>query len=276
MHVRNRTDRLPEWERRLDLPLLVASLLFLACYAVIVLSHGRDPLLGDVALSVLLTVWALFAVDYAVRLVLSGQGVHFVTTHWLDTVVLLLPLLRPVRIVNTYVTLQRRRDQPRLSLYGRVMSYAGITAALLSLATALAVYQQERGAPGATIRTFGDSVWWACSAITTVGYGDVTPVTSLGRVFAVFLMVCGLALLGAVTGSFSSWLIQVFGREDQGAEQAPRTGRRTTDGPREADASRRPYATVPTPQTCTRRSTTSSSSASASSAGMPFFCVPSR
>jgi voltage-gated potassium channel len=58
-------------------------------------------------------------------------------------------------------------------------------------------------------------VWWACSALTTVGYGDVTPVTPLGRVIAVFLMVGGLALLGAVTGSFSSWLIQVFGREDK-------------------------------------------------------------
>ncbi|MEV0778774.1 potassium channel family protein [Streptomyces sp. NPDC050433] len=215
MHVRNRTDRLREWERRLELPLLIGSLLFLACYAVLVLNHSPDPLPREVAFYVLLAIWAVFAVDYAVRLVLSSRGVRFVTSHWLDTVVLLLPLLRPVRIVNTYVAVQRRRDQPRLTLYGRVMMYAGITAGLLSFAAALAVYQQERGAPGATIRTFGDSVWWACSAITTVGYGDVTPVTPWGRVFAVFLMVCGVALLGAVTGSFSSWLIQVFDREDR-------------------------------------------------------------
>ncbi|MEV8413176.1 ion channel [Streptomyces niveus] len=226
MHVRNRTERLRGWERRLEMPLLLASPLFLACYAVRVLDHGRDPLLGDIAAIALLTIWALFAVDYAVRLVLSGQGAHFVTSQWLDTVVLILPLLRPVRIVNTYVTLQRRHDRPRLSLYGRVMAYAGITAFLLSVATSLAVYQQERGAPGATIRTYGDSVWWACSAITTVGYGDVTPVTPLGRVFAVFLMICGLALLGAVTGSFSSWLVQVFRREDEaGGGPPPDAGR---------------------------------------------------
>lgn len=215
MHVRNRTDRLSAWERRLELPLLIASPLFLACYAVRVLNRSDDALARDIALWVLFAIWALFAVDYGVRLVLSGRGAHFVRRHWLDTVVVVLPLLRPVRIVNTYVALQRRRDEPRMSLYGRVMAYAGVTAALLSFATALAVYQQERGAPGATIRTFGDSVWWACSAITTVGYGDVTPVTPLGRLFAVFLMVCGLALLGAVTGSFSSWLIQVFRREDR-------------------------------------------------------------
>lgn len=101
------------------------------------------------------------------------------------------------------------------------MWYASLTAFLLAFAAALAVYQQERGAPGATIRTFGDSVWWACSAITTVGYGDVTPVTPWGRLFAVGLMVCGLALLGAVTGSFSSWLIQVFGQEDAETRKPP-------------------------------------------------------
>ncbi|MFF2064790.1 potassium channel family protein [Streptomyces sp. NPDC058200] len=215
MHVRNGPGRQRGWERRTELPLLLASPLFLACYAVRVLNQSADPLWRDLTLALALLIWAVFVVDYAVRLVLSGEGVRFVRTHWLDTVVLVLPLLRPLRIVNTYSTVQRRRDRPRLSLYGRVMAYAALTAGLLSFAAALAVYQQEHGAPGATIVTFGDAVWWACSAITTVGYGDVTPVTPLGRLFAVCLMACGVALLGAVTGSFSSWLIQVFAREDK-------------------------------------------------------------
>jgi voltage-gated potassium channel len=47
-----------------------------------------------------------------------------------------------------------------------------------------------------------------------VGYGDVAPVTVVGRLVAVGLMACGLALLGAVTGSFSSWLVEVFTREE--------------------------------------------------------------
>jgi voltage-gated potassium channel len=62
--------------------------------------------------------------------------------------------------------------------------------------------------------TFGDAVWWACATLTTVGYGDVTPVTSMGRLIAVGVMMIGLGLLGAVTGTFASWLLQTFSLED--------------------------------------------------------------
>ncbi|MGW0119241.1 potassium channel family protein [Streptomyces sp. NPDC003327] len=209
--------RQERWDRRMETPLAVASAAFLTAYAVRVLAGGN---LGagwlDLCSAVLYASWALFGVDYAVRLRLSGLGpLRFLRGHLLDTVVLLLPLLRPVRMVTIYDRIQRRRDEPRLSLYARVMVYAGLTVGLLGFAGALTVYHHEAGAPGASIRTFGDAVWWTCATLATVGYGDVTPVTPIGRLTAVGLMACGLALLGAVTGSFSSWLIQAFTREDE-------------------------------------------------------------
>jgi voltage-gated potassium channel len=218
---KDRLDRLDRWERRTEAPLFTASLLFLGCYAVRVLAQGVDPLWRDLALAVTLAAWLLFAVDYAVRLVLSGQRLRFVRTHALDTLVLLLPLLRPLRVVRLYNAVQKRHDQPRLSLYARVMAYAGLSAVLLGFSGALTVYAVEHHAPGATIRTFGDAVWWTCSTLTTVGYGDVVPVTAEGRLVASGMMACGLALLGAVTGSFSSWLIQVFAREGEGTGKPP-------------------------------------------------------
>ncbi|GGT77005.1 potassium channel family protein [Streptomyces lateritius] len=214
--MNDRQRQRERWERRTETPLAVASLAYLAGYAVRVLARDLPPGWRDVCLAVVLAAWALFAVDYAVRLRLSGLGpLRFLRGHVLDTVVLVLPLLRPLRMVSVYDRVQRRRDRARLTLYARVMAYAGLTVALLGFAGALTVYHFEYGAPGATIRTFGDSVWWTCATLATVGYGDVTPVTPMGRVTAVGLMACGLALLGAVTGSFSSWLIQVFTREDE-------------------------------------------------------------
>ncbi|WP_166023738.1 potassium channel family protein [Streptomyces chilikensis] len=202
-------------EDRAEIPLAVASLLFLAAYALLVLSRGLPDLWHGLALAVIAAVWLLFALDYAARWRRSGQGPRFVRTHWLDTLVLLLPLLRPLRIVRFYEAVVRRRGRPRFPLQARVMFYAGVSVLLIGFAGALAVYQQERGAPGATIRTFGDSVWWTCATLATVGYGDVAPVTPGGRTVAVALMACGLALLGAVTGSFASWLMAVFATAEE-------------------------------------------------------------
>ncbi|MFE7855934.1 potassium channel family protein [Streptomyces sp. NPDC057403] len=206
--------RQERWEQRTELPLAVASLAFLAAYAVRVLAPGLTDLLQAVALAVLLASWVLFAVNYAVLWHLSGQGLSFVRKHPLDGVVVVLPLLRPLRVVKVYEAVQRRHGKPRLALHARVILYSGLSTVLLGFAGALAAYQQERGAPGTTMKSFGDAVWWACATLSTVGYGDVTPVTPMGRVIAVGMMAVGLALLGAVTGTFASWLLQVFARED--------------------------------------------------------------
>lgn len=206
-----RKDR---WEQRTELPLAFASLAFLASYAVRVLAPGLTDPLQDLALAVLLASWALFAVNYAVLWRLSGQGLGFVRRHPLDALVVILPLLRPIRVVKVYEAVQRRQGKPRLALHARVIWYSGIATVLLGFAGALAVYQQERGAPGASMKTFGDALWWTCATLTTVGYGDIVPVTPTGRSIAVGMMAIGLALLGAVTGTFASWLLQVFARED--------------------------------------------------------------
>ncbi|MFB6677889.1 potassium channel family protein [Streptomyces sp. NPDC056390] len=211
MDERRRTP----WEHRMETPLTLAALLFLASYAVRVLGHGLPDAVRDACLAVTSAAWAVFALDFAVRWRHSGKGLSFVRHHWLDAVVTVLPLLRPLQVVRTYDAVRRRHAQPRLSLHARVATYAGMSATLLGFAAALAVYQVERGQPHATIRTFGDSMWWACSTLATVGYGDVVPVTLLGRLVAVALMGCGVALLGAITGAFSSWMFQVFRRDDE-------------------------------------------------------------
>ena len=60
------------------------------------------------------------------------------------------------------------------------------------------------------VRNFGDGVWWALVTITTVGYGDITPVTTLGRVVASSLMLLGLGLIATITAIVSAKFIQNF------------------------------------------------------------------
>lgn len=97
-------------------------------------SGTRCPPSGGRPVAAMLAAWALFGVDYAVRWSLSGQRLGFVRAHPVDTVALLLPLLRPLRIVKVYEAVQRHRGEPRLSLHARVVFYAGLSSALLGFA----------------------------------------------------------------------------------------------------------------------------------------------
>jgi voltage-gated potassium channel len=94
------------------------------------------------------------------------------------------------------------------SLVGRVSAYA-VGVAVMSVGLgAVAALDAEQDAGGANIRTFGDALWWATCTVTTVGYREVYPVTTTGRLVAVVLMVVGIAMAGAVTAAIAAWLVR--------------------------------------------------------------------
>ncbi len=139
------------------------------------------------------------------------------------TFVVVLPILRPLRLVRLLTLFTVFQRAAGTALRGRVVICAASTTTLLVFIAALAVYQAERGAPGADITTFGDAPWWARVTITTVGYGDLSPVTLEGRCVAVVMMVCGIALLGTVTATIASWLVESVSAREDAAEAATQT-----------------------------------------------------
>lgn len=195
------------WERLSEWPLVVAALAFLAAYAIPILHPGLPRWLSHLCWWTTWITWALFVVDYLVRLLLAESRRLFVVRHWLDLIVIALPLLRPLRLLRLIPLLSVINRRATTRLQGRVATYVVGGALLLAFVGALAELSAERHAPGATIVNFGDAIWWATTTMTTVGYGDTYPVTVIGRWVAAALMVGGVALLGTVTATFASWLV---------------------------------------------------------------------
>jgi voltage-gated potassium channel len=199
--LRRRYEELSQW------PLIALALLFVAAYAWGVLRPDLPDWLLSTLHVVTVVAWPVFLADYLLRLTLAEQRWRFVRQNWVDGVAVLLPLLRPLRLLSLIRVVRVLDRRLTTSLHGRVAAYVTLTASLVVFMASLAVYDAERGAPEASITRYGDAVWWALTTITTVGYGDEYPVTGQGRLVAVLLMVGGIALLGVVTAAVASWFV---------------------------------------------------------------------
>ena len=86
---------------------------------------------------------------------------------------------------------------------------------LIAYIAAVQITITERGVEGSNIKSFGDGLWWAVTTVTTVGYGDRFPTTSVGRVLAVGLMLVGISLMGVITASVAAWFVKMS-QDDSG------------------------------------------------------------
>jgi len=104
---------------------------------------------------------------------------------------------------------------------GQYATFITILAAgmVLSIASVL-VLQFESKAPDANIHTGGDAIWWGIVTLTTVGYGDRFPVTFLGRLTGVSVMVAGIGIIGALASILASLLVSPSTPEEPAAESA--------------------------------------------------------
>jgi voltage-gated potassium channel len=212
-------SRREQWEHRTEWPLTLLAVVFLLAYALPILEPDlTSPVVQACELATWIA-WAAFAVDYAARLGLSLRRWAFVRGNLLDLAVVVLPLLRPLRLLRLVTLLSVLNRAVGGSLRGRVAVYVGGATALVLFVAGLAILDAERQGSDPNMTSFGDAVWWAATTVTTVGYGDRFPTTVSGRFIAVGLMPAGIALLGIVTASFASWLLDKV-REVEGDAQA--------------------------------------------------------
>ena len=212
--------RLRAWERATEWPLTGAAVVFLGAYAWEVLTNAQGGAKNAAEL-VIDVVWALFGVDYLVRLALAPSRDQWFLHHLPDLAVIALPILRPLRLLRLVTLVGIMQRSAGTALRGRITLYTAGSAALLIFTSALATLDAERDEPGSSIRTFGQALWWALTTITTIGYGDTFPVSTEGRFIAALLMIGGVALIGVVTATLASWIVSLV--EEENAEQEAAT-----------------------------------------------------
>lgn len=205
------------WTRGAEWPIASAAVVFLGVYSWLVIGQptGTTLIVLDLALIIL---WVVFAVDYVARLILARPRAQW---FWRNIPLLLmvaLPFFRPLYLLRLLTLLTVLRKATGSAFRGKVTVYVTVSALVIVLIGALGVLDAEQNAPGALITTFPDALWWALVTITTVGYGDLYPITGAGRIIASGLMIAGIALVGSVTATLASWFVDRIAEVDEKAK----------------------------------------------------------
>ena len=151
--------RLRAWERAAEWPLAGAAVVFLGAYAWEVLTNAQGAA-KETAEFVIGAVWALFGLDYLVRLVLAPSRGRWFLRHLPDLAIIVLTILRPLRLLRLVTLVSIMQRSAGTALRGRITLYTAGSAALLIFTSALASLDAERHEPGTSIRTFGQALWW--------------------------------------------------------------------------------------------------------------------
>ena len=187
-----------KWQMPLDLLALVSLWFIVVPPAVISPNHDADAVLLFLrgALSL------VYATDIAIRTRLAPRHWYYLRHNKLSVATVFFPFLRVL------FSLRLLRSVFQRGSLGKFVIAAGLM--FLNLTTIVFLF--ERHAPGANIKTVGNALWWAVVTVTTVGYGDYTPVTWQGRSAAVLMMFVGFAVLATFTAQISSAFIDQAAR----------------------------------------------------------------
>jgi len=209
------------WQHVMDVPLTIAAVVFLAAYSWEVIADLEGAAAATLE-TIIAVTWVVFLVDYVVNLVLAERRWHWFYKHLFDLAVVVLPMLRPLRLLRLVTLLNVLQRRAGNAIRSSVLVYVAGASILLIYVAGLAILDAERSAPGTQVTNIGDGIWWAFVTITTVGYGDIFPVTALGRVIAAGVMIAGIALIGVVTATLASWIVERVATEDKAQQAATR------------------------------------------------------
>jgi len=185
----------------------------------------------------------VFALDFAYRFRIAQNKTHFLKVNGYEILAMIpaaalnaagsipaisagLRSLRLIRVVRVVVAISRMRrvatTSSRFLQRSHLVTMLAIMAGTIFIA-AFAVLVLETGTPSAQITNFSDAIWWSISTVTTVGYGDIVPNSSAGRIIGMILMLFGIGVMASLISQVSATLVESRIKKDASKKDDLRT-----------------------------------------------------
>jgi voltage-gated potassium channel len=211
------------------------ALLALAVVPALILENSATtPQLAAAAVTVNWIIWIGFCGEYLVKLFLAPSRPAYIRQAWFNLAIIILSppfvvpdslqaarslravrIVRLMRLVRAFAVAGMGLRLLRGLLRHHRFQYVLLVAFAVVGLGAIAIYVVESGS-NAAVDSIGDALWWAVVTATTVGYGDVSPVTAEGRLIAVVLMITGIGVIGVFTATVAS----LFFEQEAGTDTA--------------------------------------------------------
>lgn len=176
-----------------------------------------------------LGIWALFSVEFLVRFLRSDNRRVYFRRNWIEAVIVFFPFLRilqlfrPVELAFVLIADRFARATPlfRLNRFFQIL----VVLVIISVVSSELILIFERGYPESGIHTFGDALWWSTLGISTIGLGNVVPISAAGRALTLVLAVVGIFIFSVLTAQFAD----LFITEERIQEALGKGGRSAVD-----------------------------------------------
>jgi len=206
-------DRAREVERRLEIPLLIAALLTTRPLRVAMHWSERRVVLVDVILNWI--IWVTFLAELVIMVRVSPRPTEWLRHHPLElAIVILTPPFLPAALQATRVfrLLRLLRLLSAGFITRRLLSTEGVRdAAVLAVVTVIGGGAAFSAVESDQHLSTWDGVWWAMTTVSTVGYGDVVPRTTDGRIIAIAVMFVGIGFIAILTAAAAERFIRTTG-----------------------------------------------------------------
>ena len=193
-------------EKATQVPMVVLAVAFLTVLLAPELVQ-LDEAGSNTVEGILWFIWALFAFELIARTALAPDRLHYLRTHFLDVLTVLVPVLRPLLILSLIAAGARFWAEARTAMRKQPLSFVTVSGVVAIAASSVGVYLFERRGEG-PIQTIEDAIWWSFVTISTVGYGDMYPKSAGGRGIAVLLMLVGVTLFGLITARIAAVFVE--------------------------------------------------------------------
>lgn len=175
----------------------------------------------------------IFTIEYVLRIVVTKKPLSYVFSFYglIDLIAILpfylsgsisLQTLRALRLLRLFRVFKLARYNKAIKRASKALSMAKEELILFSFLTlillylsAIGIYHFEHHAQPDKFTSIFDSLWWAVATLTTVGYGDVYPITNGGKIFTFMILMIGLGAVAVPTGILSSALSSARKNEDK-------------------------------------------------------------